>query len=125
LLEVEAQFSLSVVRMRQVQDEQAALLQKRLRLRKEAGLLTQSEREMFAREIAAIDELDRLESEQEARELASVESSTPSEPAVRGAPDLVSYPAEFLDAGAVSEDWSFSQWLAQPDDTGLIVPGNP
>ena len=90
--------------LRRVSDSQRPLMIRRLRLRKEAGLLRDRERKMFARELASIEEIERLEAEAAAETESPVtvpESSEPG-PSVDFPGEL---PAEFLLEG-IPDDFS-------------------
>ena len=61
-----------------VEERSSELHAKRLRLRKQLGLLSSREKEIFSRELASIEELEKLEREEEDRKAAEVrQASTP------------------------------------------------
>lgn len=98
-------------------EKKRQLRQRRLRLRKEANLLTSREREMFARELASIEEMEKLEEEASA---SAVVGSSPNQSSGSLVPDVLDpavagfalspVPSEFLGMG-LPEDWSLSQYL--------------
>ena len=82
-------------------DKKNALFQRKLRLRKEAGVLDKRERELYARELEEIEEADRAAAERELLESVTAVSPESSEPA-RKAPDsppVVDYPVEWVEEG--------------------------
>jgi hypothetical protein len=97
----------------------------RLRILKQEKLLSSRERKMFARELALIEELERLETEAAVKEAQAPteesvgELSGPSGPADASAFDfgLSPVPSEFLGL-EIPGDWSFSDFLAVGGTSG-------
>lgn len=114
----------------QALEKKRLLQQRRLRLRKDANLLSERERKMFARELASIEEMEKLEAEAAERTSASASASAPeglptgsfgpSVPDVLDPNPLLSgfalspVPSEFLGM-EIPADWSFSQLLDTED----------
>jgi len=95
--EVELRASQLHLELAAIAAQMSTLSSRRLRLRKEAGLLSEKEKEMFARELASIEEVERLEAAAAESSKASV-----SDP---------SLPAEFLVDG-LPTDFDFSCLLS-------------
>jgi len=97
-------------------EKMRTLRNRRLRLRREAGLLSDREKSMFAKELASIEEVERLEREQEKGRSDVSGSLGSSEPPLSAADsellDFVS--SDFLSEG-LPPDWSFSQLLGSPN----------
>jgi len=141
-LEFESQKRTVQAEVLRIEEKQREVVYRRLRLRKQAGLLREREKAMFARELENIDRLDRLEREAggpgfgdlDANSFSggtvsvSVESSAVVEP-VLGSHDF-SPPALWLEGGIPSdwvgpeENWSFSQLLDSGGGTSEVPPGS-
>jgi hypothetical protein len=105
-----------------LRQKKETLLSRRLRLRKEANLLTSKEKILFEKELASIEEVEKLEAEAAKASASSGSSSVPSGSSApcAQADDLASFglavspvPSEFLGLD-LPDDWSYSQFL----DTG-------
>lgn len=119
--EVERALEAIQKRLQAVRERKRTLRERRIRLRQKANLLTSREREMFARELASIEEMEKLEAEaglggEDRPPTESGESSGPG-----GLPDgldasgLSPVPSELLGMD-IPADWSFSQLLHTGDN---------
>ena len=113
-------------RLRQIDEKQQAAAIKRLRLRKQAGQLRDSEKELWSRELEAIEELERLEEEE--RSKTSEPASEKASEVAPGSPKPAE-PLSLLDGvpfdwfGQDAPDWSLPE-LLHVGDTPEVVLGN-
>jgi len=118
LAEAEREFLDLESAKRELGRKQEAVLLRKLRIRKEAGLLDDQERAVYAQELQQIEELERCEAEKEVSEFLSAEL-----PKVSELSGLDEFPVEWVDPG-LPDDLLVAQWLALPDGSPLIDLGS-